>query len=356
MKFWQILKLPLSLLQVFTGFKSFVDNPILGSRWLNERGLHRYRCAVAARMAAWRRRRMAAHLDPADREAFDATGLVVKPDFLPMETFERLRREILGQSWETLEMCQGITVTRRAPLDPGALADRAPILAQFVRDLRVVDLIRYAASTGGRPIFSLQAIFTSGGSVGEDPQTIPHQDTFHAAAKAWFFLHDVGSEDGPFYYVPASHRRTPERLDWEQRQSLTAACHPNRYHARGSFRVSESELADLGFAMPKPLAVRANTLVVADTSGFHGRTPSPSPTVRIEIFTSMRRSPFLPWLGLHVWDLPLLRNWPGTLELGACRMLKGRGIRWLWPEGGRKPIDAPLDDAREKEPQTQASG
>ena len=98
----QTLKLPLSFLQIFSSTKSFVDNPVLGSSKFNEWGLHRSRCAIAARMATWRRKRLSDRLDPADIEAFDTTGLVIKPDFLPAETFEQLRREILEQSWDTL--------------------------------------------------------------------------------------------------------------------------------------------------------------------------------------------------------------------------------------------------------------
>jgi hypothetical protein len=343
MNLLQILKIPLSMLQVFSSAKSFVDNPILGNRWLNEHGLHRSRCAIAARMATWRRSRLAARIDPADRETFEATGLVIKSDFLSTGDFKRLRREVLEQSWETLEMCQGPALTRRAPLDPGELATHAPSLAQFVTDHRVIDLIRYAASTGGRPIFSLQAILSNAGKLGDDPQCIPHQDTFHAVAKAWFFLHDVGPDDGPFFYVRGSHRRTQDRLNWEHRQGLMAAINPNRYHARGSFRISESELDELGFTKPEPITVRANTLVVADTSGFHGRIPSQHPTSRLEIYATLRRNPFLPWLGLHVWDLPWVRSRPGSIELKACHLLRRFGIRWIWPEGGRKPISTPIN-------------
>ena len=88
MNLLQTLKLPLWLLQVFSSTKSFVDNPILGSPKLNEWGLHRSRCAIAARMATWRRKRLVDRLDPADLEAFDKAGIVIKPDFLPAETFE----------------------------------------------------------------------------------------------------------------------------------------------------------------------------------------------------------------------------------------------------------------------------
>ena len=100
-----------------------------------------------------------------------------------------------------------------------------------------------------------------------DPQTFFHSDTFHATTKGWFFLCDVAEEDGPFTYVPGSHRATPQRLEWEFAQSLSARSHPNRHHAVGSFRIAESDLATLGYGPPRRVAVPANTLVVADTFG-----------------------------------------------------------------------------------------
>ena len=33
-----------------------------------------------------------------------------------------------------------------------------------------------------------------------------HRDTFFRALKFWFFLRPVQREDGPFEYVPGSHR------------------------------------------------------------------------------------------------------------------------------------------------------
>ena len=53
----------------------------------------------------------------------------------------------------------------------------------------------------------------------------------------------------------------------------------------------------LGFGEPKAFAVPQNTLVVADTVGFHARGLSARPSVRVEIWAYGRRNPFLPWLG-----------------------------------------------------------
>ncbi|MEM0908882.1 MAG: phytanoyl-CoA dioxygenase, partial [Pseudomonadota bacterium] len=48
--------------------------------------------------------------------------------------------------------------------------------------------------------------------------------------------------------------------------------------------------------------------VVADTFGFHKRTPSQKPTVRTALYGILRRNPFTPWNGLDLYDLPVLRN------------------------------------------------
>src|SRR3546814_11353522 len=54
----------------------------------------------------------------------------------------------------------------------------------------------------------------------DDSQTALHSDTYHPTMKAWFFLHDVANDEGPFQYVPGSHRLTPQRIAWEKRKSL----------------------------------------------------------------------------------------------------------------------------------------
>ncbi|MNP39733.1 Phytanoyl-CoA dioxygenase (PhyH) [compost metagenome] len=145
-------------------------------------------------------------------------------------------------------------------------------------------------------------------SADQDPQTRLHADTFHPTAKAWLFLDDVEEDQGPFSYVPGSHRLTPERLAWEYRQSLDAARSPEQMHREGSLRIDEPQLAALGLPPPRRFAVPANTLVVADTSGFHARCASHKASHRVEIYASLRRNPFLPWRGAHLFALPWIAN------------------------------------------------
>src|SRR5207248_11383603 len=109
--------------------------------------------------------------------------------------------------------------------------------------------------------------------------------------QAWPVPAGVAAHAGPFTYVPGSHRLTPQRLAWERRMSLAARHSPDPEIRQGSFRLAPEELAALGLPQPRIFAVPANTLIVADTFGFHARGPSAGRSVRVEIWAYGRRSP-----------------------------------------------------------------
>ena len=298
---------------------------------------------VAVALARRRRGVLARSVSEADRQAFERDGFVVKGDFLPAPDFERLRAEILDHDWDTREMRQGHTVTRRVFLDEASLHRTKPGLAAFMARSDLSSLIRYVGGTGGVPVMSIQSILANQGVGTDDPQCAIHSDTFHSTSKAWFFLNDVGPDDGPFFYVPGSHKLTPQRLAWERAQSIAACRHDKREenmrdHAEGSFRISRDDLTALGLPQPQPVAVKANTLVVADTFGFHGRTPSPRATQRVELYSTLRRNPFLPWTGFDPLALPVVKQRMGSFLI----MLDRVGIAPMpWKPVGRLRLDAP---------------
>lgn len=336
-----VMQSPLWIAQLGTGTKSFTANPVIGSRRLNQWGLHKARLQLAAHVAQQRRGKLASVVDAADQQAFAQNGYVIKENFLPPAAFEQLHHEVYATQWAIREMRQGGTVTRRVPLDLAHLRANHPALAKFIGDAAVRNLIRYVASTGGLPIFWLQTILAGFGHASHDPQSDFHADTFHSNAKAWYFLHDVGPEDGPFAYVPGSHQLTEARLAWEYQQSLTAAQHPVIFHARGSFRAGPDDLRFMGLPDPKRITVKANTLVIADTFGFHARTPSQRPTCRVEIYASLRRNPFRPWNGLDFFSLPYLRDRSGSAHIKALDCFKWAGFQMPWQPRGFQKIDAP---------------
>lgn len=325
---------PLHLAALATGSKSFRDNPIIGSPRLNRRGLHVRRMRLAARLAAWRRRRLGDLLAPEDAAAFARDGYILKPDFLPPRDFAALRHEVMSLAAPARDMIQGDAVTRRIALDRATLR-RLPATRALVDGPEWRGLVRYVGASSLEPLNYIQTIFSHARPGSVDPQTRLHADTFHSTVKAWLFLTDVGERDGPLLYVPGSHRLTRRRLAWERRASIRAAGNRDFQSARGSPRITEAELRRLGYPAPHAFAVPANTLVVADTLGFHARGFSDRPTVRVEIWAYGRRNPFLPWLALDPAALPLVKGRAIPLSWRAADLAARLGIgRNPWKKAG----------------------
>jgi hypothetical protein len=291
--------------QLLTGTKSFERNGVIGSRRLNRYGLHEARVRLAHEVAQRRRRSLEGLVSAGDRADFARDGFVIRRDFLPQAAFAELRYQVKAYRGPLREIAEGDTLMRKIALDPPTLR-ALPALTDMLRSPEWRGLIRYIGSRDAEPVVWIQSLSRHACDGPPDPQTLLHADTFHPTVKAWLFLTDVAAEAGPFTYVPGSHILTPQRLAWERRMSLAASASGNAEIRQGSFRVDPAELRDLGLPEPRVFAVPANTLVVADTFGFHARGPSAGRSLRVEIWAYGRRSPFVPWAGFDPWTAAAL--------------------------------------------------
>jgi hypothetical protein len=301
------LFVPLHVAALATGAKSFRDNPVIGSPTLNRAGLHVARVQLARSMVERRRRKLRPLISEDDRAAFEHDGFVLKSNFLPAADYAALKRQVLSFRGSARQQLQGDAMTRRIAVDRRALS-HAPALRAMIENPEWLGLVRYIGSFKLEPLIYIQTIFSGISDGPPDPQTRLHADAFHSSVKAWFFLTNVTEEDGPFIYVPGSHRPTARRLAWERKQSVAAAGSADFQSARGSLRISLQGVRRLGFGEPRIFAVPENTLVVADTVGFHARGLSARPSARLEIWAYGRRNPFLPWLGLDFAAMPLIKG------------------------------------------------
>ncbi len=330
--------MPVWVLQLATTAKSFLDHPLIGSNRLNRMGLHRARVKIADGLCRWRRRRLARHVPREWREAFDRDGFVAIENVIAPEDFPALRDALLDAEWDAREMRQGDAITRRIAIDP-AMLEAVPQLRHLLSRQDINALFHYVAGFRTRPLHYIQTIVSKSAGEEPDPQETVHADSFHSSMKAWLFLRPVAVEDGPFTYVRGSHRFTSERIKWEYQRSLLDPASIDRLSARGSPRIDDAGLAAIGFAPAEPLAVVENTLVVADTAGFHARGPAQRPGERVEIWSYARRNPFLPWLGGDLLSLPgIAERRIGWLWALRDRFEKQIGQPWT-PVGKRRPVD-----------------
>ena len=330
-----VVKFPWHFLQIFTGTKSFEKNLLLGNRYLNTCNLHVARLSLAMKMASMRRRRLSSLVPDEHALAYERDGYVRIENFLEDDHFQALLAEMHSTAFDRVDMRQGSTITRRSMVDDADLLSR-PAIQKARDDTRLLNLVRYVASHAGQPLITLQAVLAKA-SGASDPQSDLHSDTFHATAKAWLFLTDVNEDDGPFCYVPGSHKVTPERYAWEKQISTDLDAVENTYSRRGSLRVPLDQLEKLGYPQPVKMVVKANTLIVADTHGFHARCASSKDNTRIEIYASLRRNPYLPFVarmfgGLHIAALPFVHRRINRLVISALdtmKKLKIKGNPWV---------------------------
>jgi len=326
-----LVLLPWFVVALATKAPAFRKNPVLGSRLLNRLGLHVIRVVLAygATHVRWFTLK---HLVPeSERRAFHRDGFLVIEDFLPQPMFDALAKDARQYQGRGLQQMQGDTLTQHVFLDTeGLLA--LPSAQAVIDHARFRDLLKYTGSHSAMPYLFLQRIVNGFADAGHDPQKDLHKDTFHPTMKAWLFLDDVDADSAPFTYVPGSHQLTMSRLRWEYSMSLDAARSSNGHTANGAFRLSREDLGAMGLPAPKAIAAKKNTLVLANTVGFHCRGKAKGRVTRLELWAYSRKNPFLLWPGFDSRTVQRIegnivrrvRNW------GEMRTRKaGKQAQWV---------------------------
>ncbi|TLM79527.1 phytanoyl-CoA dioxygenase family protein [Microbulbifer harenosus] len=295
--FKKIYLLPKWLLELFSWGKSFRNNPIIGSYWLNRCGLHVARVVIAHGLFRFRLLLLSPLVPAEDRRQFREQGFVLKHNFLPRADFEKLAQELQSYQGDVREFVEGTTLTQRVFITADERA-RMPAMKALIENPHLDRLTRYCSSKNRRPLYYVENLCNHANVAPRpDPQRDMHADTFHPCVKGWLYLDDVDDGNGPFIYVPKSHRLSWRRLKWEYRQSLEACKHGDKRQSGrywdGSFRVSDCELAAMGF-VPKIFRVPANTLVVANVHGFHCRGEAKQQSHRMTVWMQARDNPFNP--------------------------------------------------------------
>lgn len=273
---------PYYLISPFTGAKSF-ENPVIGSKFLNRLGLHDARIISSYYFLRLRQLPFIFLANKEERKSWRENGYIMKEDFLPPELFSQIEKAARAYKGNARQMRQGDTVTWRS--------DYNDTLRKVARHKPFRRLVSYATGRVERPMLYIQQIIKNEGGT-PDPQRQFHSDSFQPVIKLWLFLEDVTAEKGPLNYVPASHLPTRERLRWEREKSLSSI--DDKYSRRGSLRISEDRLKTLGLTEVKEFVVKKNTLVIANTHGFHRRGDALPGTTRLEIYGSSRTQPFSP--------------------------------------------------------------
>lgn len=326
----KLLLMPVWLLQIFTQNKSFSKNRVLGSRWLNMAGLHVIRMVLAHGIMRFRMQILSGPVDPKHRKSYFENGFILIPNYLPSASYSALKREVHEVRAEVRECTQGDTLTHRIMLDQDTLP-ALPLSQGLLQWAEYRNLHRFAAGKRTAPLSYIQTIKNKFIEGPPDPQKNLHSDTFHPTMKSWYFLDDVDESNGPFTYVPGSCRLTWARLKWEYRKSIEVSSDGDRYSANGSFRITAADATAMQLQPAKAFKVNANTLVIANTHGFHCRGHATKRSTRTEIWTISRSNPFNPFPGFDTPWISDLQNSAVSAWRRYCdRKAAARGIASSW--------------------------
>ncbi|WP_333824325.1 phytanoyl-CoA dioxygenase family protein [Pinisolibacter sp.] len=298
------------MFSILSSQKSFSD-PWVGHAGLNRSfDLHVRRMRLARRVAAVRRGLVSPMVDASIRERIARDGLAIVPDFLPADVFAALRDEIEAHvaRFDASEPPRG--ATRRGFGKPrhfeggfdrhdGATLNRflnidaatTPRTLEFARHPRLAALSRAVCGRSTSEHKTSIYLLMHGSEDNHDIQKDLHRDTFFSSMKYWYFIRPVRSEDGPFEYHPGSHRLDERRLEWERAKAAAAVAAGG---GGGAFRADEADLSALGFTEPLRATCAENTLVIADTLGFHRRGVAAAGSVRLSVYGYERPHAFLP--------------------------------------------------------------
>ena len=263
----------------------FSDKKTIDNRALNLLGAQVTR-SIAARIVHNRRsfpvdRELQGKLEELERE-----GIVTWPDFLLPDDFDAVRRECLKLTNGGLPVFGQFGTSKVEKL---LLANAGTSqLWRLLADRRLQNLLEMSER---RPLGDLMGWcaqleqITQVPANSGDPESELHSDIFFTSHKVWFYLSDVRRESGPLAFVKRSHWLTPQRLYYIYKESCTRA--PD---ANASRRISRDEKRKIGDETV--IICPSNTLVVANTCGYHRRLQGKIGEKRLSIHLQVRHDPF----------------------------------------------------------------
>jgi hypothetical protein len=288
----------------------FTDAKTVDSRALNLAGAQPFRSVLARFLYNLRR---GSH-DPMIAE-LSRTGIIVCEDFLHPVAFTAVEREVEGYMSESSPKIlhkDGTTEVRHFSLAT-VDSERFPHLEQWRGHRQVMALASAAERRNCRrgDGSSLVEHLSVGDYSQPDSQTELHLDTFFHTHKIWLYLDDVSTENAAFVYVPGSHLLDRVRLrhDYLESTSTNGA----------SRRVSEDEVRSRGLER-RIVSCPRNTLVVANTCGYHCRSVGEAGASRRALHKAFRFNPFSPM----TWT-------PSRLKGSAVRWTGRSASRWVGP-------------------------
>ncbi len=220
-------------------------------------------------------------------------GVAVVPDFFPEDIFLKIKEECDNLNIEV--------VNERAPhiqRTSFVRDDRhnwAPVLEKYLSNNQVINDI--ASSLLRRDILitpkvAVEKSFFHKEDLGKETTDVRsdnlHFDVSYPTLICFLYLNDIDEKNAAFTYVKGSHRLTLARLWMEYKMSLSFYWKWNKKQRERETPEVSLEFVKKQGMEPTQLSGKRNTLVMANTMGFHSRGKYLSTTPREIAYTAYR--------------------------------------------------------------------
>jgi Phytanoyl-CoA dioxygenase (PhyH) len=273
----------------------FMTDKLIKAPFLNKMGLQVWRIKLANLIFRLKSNHIHKKYEQDMSKYFD-NGYIQLDGFLSDEEFAQVKKEFLiikeTEDWRNYKVNHGPNQIYMFDLNK---LDRAkyPSVFQFLNNEKLVALFCGAEKKNmklddGRVAIQFQYLVQGSDENIHDPETDLHADTFFNTNKAWLYFDDVEVANAPFVYVPQTNKMSlPNRLEREYNYSLEK-------NVKGSRRVTQEEMVEIGLE-EKVFTCKANTLVMANTLGYHRRLRGKAGYDRLTLAISVRFNPFNPF-------------------------------------------------------------
>lgn len=240
-------------------------------------------------------------LNDQGQKTLSKKGILIIPNFLPNSEFLDVYKECRDYA-DKIDQTNPLTAHKKskAILKDGAGADyydgatvnrqldinqeNTPITWQLCNNKKLIKSLKKMTGLTKKPSFKICQNIHGDENVAHDSQKDLHKDTFHNTYKLWYYMEAVTIDSGPFNYIPTSNRLTLRRLWWEYRKSIAHS----KTNQGGAFRVSDIEKKEMNLPPLESISVEPNTLILANTRGFHCRGEASSDVRRFSLYCPMR--------------------------------------------------------------------
>lgn len=271
-------------------FQILSKDKLVNSKFLNQKGIQKWRMAKAIERYKDRKFEVSPLIKDQAHDIYNK-GITQIDNFLDKDHFAQVAAECrairdIGH-WQN-EKKMGPNVIKNLALK-GLDLSPYPGLKKLIEDERIKRMFEAAEK---RPIdiygdnfYVLLQYLVQGDEDAHDPESDLHVDTFFNTHKAWLYIDDVKLENGPFVFVEESHKvDTPYRIEKEYEYS-------KRKNVKGSRRIPQSELDEQNMK-ERICTCNKNTLVLANTLGYHRRLNGKGGHDRLTVAFSARFNPF----------------------------------------------------------------